>query len=48
MGKAIIAFAKNKQIKLTESSEFMLTAGKGVLAVINVKNKLCGNEKYLI
>lgn len=48
LGKAIVAFAKNKQIKLTESTEFMMTAGKGVLAVIHVKNILCGNEKYLI
>ena len=48
LGKAIVAFAKNKQIKLTESDEFKMTAGKGVLAVINGKKIICGNEKYML
>lgn len=48
LGKAIVAFAKNKQIKFTESDEFKMTAGKGVFAVINGKKILCGNEKYML
>ena len=48
LGKAIVAFAKNKEIQLTESDEFKMTTGKGVFAVISGKNILCGNEKFLL
>ncbi|MGN1472497.1 MAG: heavy metal translocating P-type ATPase [Eubacteriales bacterium] len=48
LGKAIVAFAKNKQIQLTESTEFKMSTGKGVFSVINGKKILCGNEKFLL
>lgn len=47
LGKSIVAFAREKHIALTESSDFQMYAGKGVFARISGKNLLCGNEAYL-
>lgn len=48
LGKAIVSFAKEKEIALTESTDFQMTAGKGILAGISGKKILCGNEKFLL
>lgn len=47
LGKAIVSFAKKKEFALTESTDFKMTAGKGILAEISGKKILCGNEKFL-
>lgn len=46
LGKAIVSFAKEKEIALTESTDFKMTAGQGILAGINGQTILCGNEKF--
>lgn len=48
LGKAIVSFAKEKEIALTESTDFQMTAGQGILAGISGKKILCGNEKFLL
>lgn len=48
LGKAIVSFAKEKEIALTESTDFKMTAGQGILAGINGQTILCGNEKFLL
>lgn len=48
LGKAIVSFAKEKKIALTESTNFQMTAGQGILAGISGKKILCGNEKFLL
>ena len=47
LGKAIVAYAKAKEIPLAESTAFRMTAGKGIFAEIDNHRLLCGNEKYL-
>lgn len=48
LGKAIVAYAKAKEIPLAESTAFSMVAGKGIFAEIDNHRLLCGNEKYLI
>lgn len=47
LGKAIIAYAKQKGIDIKMPEVFKMESGKGVYAEINAKNYLCGNEKFL-
>ncbi|MDO4588003.1 MAG: cation-translocating P-type ATPase [Planctomycetia bacterium] len=47
LGKAVIAFAKEKGIVPLEMEHFSMSSGKGVRGIINGKNVLCGNETYL-
>lgn len=47
LGKAIVAFARKRNLALAESEAFQMTAGKGISAQIEGKNILCGNERYL-
>lgn len=47
LGKSIVAFAKEKHISLTESTDFQMQAGKGIFASVSGKNLFCGNEAYL-
>ena len=47
LGKAIVAYAREKEMPLTESSAFQMTAGKGVFAEVDHRRLLCGNEKFL-
>lgn len=47
IGKAIVNFAAEKDIELSECKDFKMAAGKGVSANINGKSILCGNEAYL-
>lgn len=47
LGKAIVAFAKQKNVELFDSDNFKMTAGKGISAAINGKAVVCGNESFL-
>lgn len=47
LGKAIVAFAKEKGISVIESQNFKMTAGKGVYAEVTGYHLFCGNERFL-
>ncbi|MBO5473851.1 MAG: cation-translocating P-type ATPase [Lachnospiraceae bacterium] len=47
LGKAIVAYAKDKKIEIKESSAFKMSAGKGIYAEVGGKKLFCGNEKFL-
>lgn len=47
LGKAIVAFAKEKDIPIIESKNFKMTAGKGVCAEVAEHHLFCGNERFL-
>jgi len=47
LARAITELAKEKNIKLIESDEFYMEAGKGVRATISGNTVLCGNERYI-
>lgn len=48
LGKAIVSYAKTKNISLIDSSEFKMSLGKGIKATVKGAIILCGNEKYLL
>ena len=48
LGKAIAAKAKAERLSLTESENFRMEAGKGIIARVSGRLLLCGNEKYLL
>ncbi|MDO5718888.1 MAG: cation-translocating P-type ATPase [Tissierellia bacterium] len=47
LGKAIVEFAKDKNLKLIEVEEFKMTVGRGVEAKIDGEKVYCGNKKYM-
>lgn len=47
LGKAIVVEAKEKSIEISACENFVMTAGRGVSAVIEGHTVACGNEKYL-
>ena len=47
LGKAIVAYAKKRDLSLSESAAFQMTSGKGISAGVDGYQLLCGNEKYL-
>lgn len=47
LGKAIVAFAKEKEVPLLESNHFKMFAGKGVYAEVTGHALFCGNERFL-
>lgn len=47
LGKAIVSCAKARNVKLSESETFQMTAGRGVSANVSGRQLLCGNERYL-
>lgn len=47
LGKAIVAYAKKRDLLLSESAAFQMTSGKGISAEVDGYQLLCGNEKYL-
>ena len=47
LGKAIVAYAKTKDVPLVESTAFRMTTGKGIFAEVDTRSLLCGNEKFL-
>ncbi len=44
---AIAECARAKDLALTESTSFKMTAGKGIFAEVNDRRLLCGSEKFL-
>lgn len=48
LGKAIVTYAKAKEVSVTESTTFKMTTGKGIFAEADNRSLLCGNEKFLI
>lgn len=47
LGKAIVTCAREKNVPLTEPSDFRMTTGRGIFARIHDRRLLCGNEKFL-
>lgn len=47
LAKAIVAFAKEKELSLVDSSNFKMTAGRGIFAEVNGRQLLCGNDQFL-
>lgn len=47
LGKAIVAYAKAKEVPLAESTAFRMTTGKGIFAEVDNRRLRCGNEKFL-
>lgn len=47
LGKAIVAYAKEKDVVLSDIDTFSMTAGKGVSATVNGRRVYCGNEAFL-
>ncbi len=47
LGKAIVAHARAKDAPLMESTDFKMTAGRGIAAEVDHRRLLCGNEKFL-
>lgn len=47
LAKAIVSFAKEKELRIIESTEFRMNVGKGVFAKLEGKDVLCGNEIFL-
>ncbi len=47
LGKAIVAYAQEKDLALSEVENFAMIAGKGVSGVVDGKRYFCGNRKYL-
>jgi heavy metal translocating P-type ATPase len=48
LAKAIVAFAKTKELSLSESCDFQMIAGKGIYATVDNIHVLCGNKPYLL
>lgn len=47
LGKAIVAYAKNKGLALKESNTFQMQSGGGICAELAGIKLYCGNEKYI-
>jgi Cu+-exporting ATPase len=48
LGKAIVAFAKERSIELQESTHFYSETGRGIEADVDAKKLLLGNKTWLI
>lgn len=48
LGKAITAWAREKNVLLTEAENFRMTAGRGIRAEVNGRELFCGNERFLL
>lgn len=47
LGKAIVAYARARDIAPAEPAEFKMTTGKGITAKVEGRSLVCGNEKFL-
>lgn len=47
LGKAIVAYAKKRNLALNDIEDFRMEAGKGIYAKIAGRALWCGHEKYL-
>lgn len=48
LGKAIVTYAKKKNIGIVESENFQMIAGKGIYSEVLGEKMFCGSEKYLL
>ncbi len=48
LGKAIVAYAKEKGMALKESDSFQMQSGKGIYAEVSDRKLYLGNEKYIL
>ncbi|MBD5509441.1 MAG: cation-translocating P-type ATPase [Lachnospiraceae bacterium] len=48
LGKAIVAYAKEKGMALTEFDSFQMQSGKGICAEVSGRKLYLGNEKYIL
>lgn len=48
LGKAIVSYAKEKNLTLTETTDFKMIAGMGIFAEVDGRNIYCGSEKFLL
>ena len=47
LGKAIVAFARERSFPVLESTAFQMTAGRGITARVAGRDLLCGSEAFL-
>ena len=47
LGKAVVAYAREKGVPIMESSAFRMTAGKGITATVGSHSLVCGSERFL-
>ncbi len=47
LARAVVACAKEREITLFPSSEFVMTAGQGISAMIGGRSVICGNEGFM-
>ncbi len=48
LGKAIVAYAKEKGMALKDSCSFQMQSGKGICAEVSGRKLYLGNEKYIL
>ena len=48
LGRAIVACAGVKEVPIVESTSFKMTPGRGILAEVQGRKLLCGNEQFLL
>lgn len=48
LGKAIVSYAKEKELLLEEVKNFKMTTGKGIYAEVSNYKLFCGNKKYMV
>ena len=48
LGKAIVAYAKEKEIAIKDSDFFQMQSGKGICAEVSARKLYIGNEKYIL
>lgn len=47
LGKAIVACAAERSVKLEDPAEFQMAAGRGICAEVSGRKLFCGSERYL-
>lgn len=47
LGKAIVEYARQKNVELKDVSDFAMESGKGIYALTDSCHLLCGNKKYM-
>ena len=47
LGKAIVSYAREREVVMQEVDDFSMIPGKGVGATVDGKKVLCGNDTYL-
>lgn len=47
IGKAIVSHAIEQDLEILDTTSFMMSVGKGIIAVIKGRELYCGNERFL-